>query len=61
MTHSPFKKLIRKLQGELDADPALAKPSYQWCHQQIVTQVNFARNDWKGFVSACKAVARKAG
>lgn len=56
-----LKKLARKLQKEVGADPALAKPHYTWCREQVVKQLDFARNDWGAFVSACKAVARKAG
>lgn len=61
MTPSKLKKLIYALQEAISADPALAKPSYTWCRNQVLPQVNFARNDWAGFVSACKHVARKAG
>lgn len=60
MTNSQVKAKIRALQAEIGSDPAYARPSYSWCREQL-KQENFARNDWAGFVAACKAVAKRAG
>jgi len=56
-----LKKMARALQQEIGADPALAKPSYQWCWQQITKPESLAFKDWPGFVVAVKAIARRAG
>lgn len=61
MGRGKLKALAYKLQDAIAIDPELAKPSYVWCHEQIVKQETFARSDWHGFVDACKAVARRAG
>ncbi len=61
MTHHRLKKLARALRDAIAADPDLAKPSYQWCLNQLIPQEDFARRDWQGFVAASKSVARKAG
>ncbi len=56
-----IKKLARALREAIGADPALAKPSYQWCQQQVAVPNSLAFTDWEKFVAACKAIARKAG
>jgi len=61
MGKSKLKNLAYKLQDAIAIDRELEKPSYVWCREQIVKQETFARNDWHGFVDACKAVARRAG
>ncbi|HMG12484.1 MAG TPA: hypothetical protein VK571_04895 [Gemmatimonadaceae bacterium] len=56
-----IKKLARKLQAEISEDPALAKPSYCWCREQVVAPASVAFTDWAAFVVEVKTRARKAG
>ncbi len=56
-----IKKLARKLQEEIGSDPALAKPSYMWCRQQVDVPNSLAFTDWAAFVAAVKTRARRAG
>lgn len=56
-----IKRLAWKLQEEIGADPALAKPSYMWCREQVVAPGSLAFTDWAAFVAEVAARARKAG
>ncbi len=56
-----IKKLAWKLQEEIGADPALAKPSYMWCREHVVAPGSLARTDWQAFVAGVKLIAKRAG
>jgi hypothetical protein len=54
-----IKKLARKLQEELGSDPTQAKPSYQWCQQQVTEPGSLAFTDWDAFVQVCRGKERR--
>jgi hypothetical protein len=70
-----IKKLARKLQAEISDDPALAKPSYAWCREQVIARLGTQDNPyripasllaeeavyWPAFVAEVKTRSRRAG